>query len=346
MLKSLSDGTVLDDKGRLEPVPLARMRNHLPSFSASLRSPRTAKTYASIVGQFLDFLKRLRVVEPARSHVEAFLYRPRQSGRRAGSSTVNPELSALRGFSRHLESHDARALPVESIPFEREPEREPAVMTAGEVRRLFEIVGAEPQAVRRACDLALLAVLMQLGLRIHEAVSLDVDAVDLVSATLLAVRGKGGTRADFPLNAPTLALLEGWLAVRPKLAADGEDALFVSRRGTRLSIRTIERRFVELRTALGTSKKITPHTARHSVATIGLSQGTDVVVISKLLRHARLTTTMRYLHVASAQNRQAVDRLGVLVPQGVLPAPREVPEQRVANDHEPLDDHEGLDDAA
>lgn len=322
------------------------MRNHLPSFRASLRAPRTAKTYATIVGQFLDFLGGLGITAVARAHVEAFLYRPRRSGRRAGPATVNQEVSALRVFSRHLEAHGATSLPVKGIPFEQEPERDPAVMNAGEVRRLFEIADAEADGVRRSRDLALLAALAQLGLRVHEAVALNVDQVDPSSATLLAVRGKGGTRSDLPLNVPTLTLLMMWLVKRPALAREDECALFVSRRGTRLSIRSVERRFVELRQSLGTAKKITPHTARHSVATIGLSQGTDVVVISKLLRHARLTTTMKYLHLAGAERREAVDRLGVLVPATVLLTQREPIEPgaapTAANDHEELDDHEGL----
>lgn len=327
------------------------MRNHLPTFRASLRAPRTAKTYAFIVGQFLDFMDREGITAATRAHVEAFLHRPRRSGYRAGPSTTNQELSALRVFSRHLETNRLPPLPVAKIPFEREPERDPTVMTAGEVRRLFEVVAEDDDVVRRARDLALVAVLTQIGLRVHELVALDIEQVDASTATLLAVRGKGGTRSDLPLNAPTLTLLGAWIASRARVAPPGERALFVSRRGTRLSIRAVERRFVELRDALGTAKKITPHTARHSVATIGLSQGTDVVVISKLLRHARLATTMRYIHLCGTEKRDAVARLGALVPPSLvasvgLPATDVPAATGAANDQDSLDDHEGLADIA
>lgn len=324
------------------------MRNHLPSFRASLSAPRTAKTYASIVGQFLEFLERLNVVEPTRAQVETFLYRPRRSGQRAGPSTVNQEVSALRVFSRHLETQGQRPLPVGEVPFEREAERDPVVMTAGEVRRIFEIVAEHTDPLRRARDLALVALLTQLGLRVHEVVVLDIDQIDASSAVLLAVHGKGGTRSDLPLNLPTLTFVLAWLRHRSALARVDVPALFVSRRGTRLSIRSVERLFVALRAALGTAKRITPHTARHSVATIGLAQKTDVVVISRLLRHARLATTMRYVHLLGAERRDAVDRLGALVPPEIVakaieanitPGPG-----GVVNDHEPLDDHQGLDD--
>jgi integrase/recombinase XerC len=322
------------------------MRNHLPSFRASLRAPRTAKTYAHIVGQFLDFIERHAISSPAQADVERFVHRPRRDGRRAGPSTTNQEIAALRVFSRHVAKHGAAPLPVDGIAFEREPEREPCVMTAGEVRRLFEHAALHPDPFRRAQDLALLAVLAQLGLRVHEVVALNVDQIDVHSATLLAVMGKGATRSDMPLNVPTLTLLLAWLRERAKSVNADEHALFVSNRGTRLSIRTVERRFVELRSTLGTSKKITPHAARHSVATIGLSQGTDIVVISRLLRHARLATTMRYVHLLGSERREAVDRLGVLVPlelvAGAVVASPPADASPAENRQEPLDDHENL----
>lgn len=329
------------------------MRSHLPEFQARLRSPRTAKTYGKIVLAFLDHVDVIKLDSITRGAIDAFLWRVRASGVKPSASTLNQELAALRVFSKFLVEHGERALPVADIPFEREAPRDPAVMTAGEVRRFFEEVAKECDLTRRARDLALLAVLTQLGLRVHEAVGLRVDQVEFESATLLAIRGKGGTVHDLPLNVETLTLLANWLERRPELARDAERALFVSRRGTRLSVRTVERLFEKLRAKIGSSKHITPHTSRHSVATLALSQGTDVVTVSQILRHASINTTMLYLHLIDGERRKAINRLGVIVPpelttraklEEATKVAESTSENVPANDSETVDDHVSMDD--
>lgn len=329
------------------------MRSHLPEFQARLRSPRTAKTYGKIVLTFLDHLDALKLESITRGTVHAFLWRARTTGVKPSPSTLNQELAALRVFSKFLVEHGERPLPIADIPFEHEASRDPAVMTGGEVRRFFEEAAKESEPARRARGLALLALLTQLGLRVHEAAGLNLDQVDFESATLLAIRGKGGTVHDLPLNVETLSLIASWLELRPALAHADERALFVSRRGARLSVRAVERLFEKLRAKIGSSKRITPHTARHSAATLALSQGTDVVTVSQILRHASINTTMLYLHLGDGDRRKAIGRLGVLVPSELTTKPKlleptnhaqPTSENVPTNDAETVDDHVSMDD--
>lgn len=209
--------------------------------------------------------------------------------------------------------------PTVGIPFAREPRRDPAVLTAGELRRVFEAAGTLPEAKRHE-TLAILALLSQGGLRVHELVALDVRQVDLVSATLVGVAGKGDTIADVPMNRETVALVSAWLDVRARVARDHEPALFVSSRGSRLSSRSVQRLVARLRNATGTAKRVTPHTFRHTAATLALTLGCDLATVGDVLRHADLNTTRRYIHLVDERRRDAVRRLGGVIPRAVLPS--------------------------
>jgi integrase/recombinase XerC len=208
------------------------------------------------------------------------------------------------------------------VPFAREPDRDPAVLTRGELRALFEAArnNKVEDPTFQARDLAIVALLSQAGLRVHELVALDVDQVDLETRTLVAVRGKGGSIHDLPLNAETVTLLEQWLENRPEVEGPGEAALLVGSRGSRLSIRAVERLIAGLRANV-TKKHLTPHTLRHTAATLALVLGCDVATVGDLLRHSSLDTTRGYLHLVQERKRDAVARLGSTIPRSVLPSP-------------------------
>ncbi|MCC7542844.1 MAG: tyrosine-type recombinase/integrase [Deltaproteobacteria bacterium] len=195
------------------------------------------------------------------------------------------------------------------------------MLTTGDLGRLFETAGHIADPPRRALALAILAVLSQAALRVHEAVALDVSQVDLEGASLLAVRGKGGSVHDLPLNPPTVELLRAWLARRRFLARDGEPALLISVRGTRLSIRSVQHLLTRLGLAMDLQKRLSPHVLRHTAATLALSLGTDVSTVGDLLRHADLNVTRRYLHLVDTRKREAVSRMGSTIPVSVLTHP-------------------------
>jgi integrase/recombinase XerC len=313
------------------------MRDHLPGFRAHLlaqrRSPRTVKTYGAVLALFFAFAEMRPAgsgPSPTLSEVEIFLGRPRLDGLPRSVETFNQELSALRGFAVFAKRTGLLSWtsdPTEGLTFLKVAPKDPPVLQAAELRRLFMLAADRPEP-GRSRNLALLALLSQLGLRVHEVVGLDVGQVDLPSATLVSIKGKGGTEHDLPLNAPSIILLTAWLGQRRPISAPGEPALFVNHRGTRLTARSVERLLVDLRVKLGSSKKITPHTLRHSAATLALTMGTDLATVGELLRHADLNTTRRYLHLVDERRREAVRKLGATVPaellEGVAQAPATV----------------------
>ncbi len=288
-------------------------RRHL---LADSRSSRTVRTYAAVAAAFFACLGGR---DPARGEVESFLARPRADGARRAAAGRNQELAALRALAAFaVRDGYWPANPTDGVPFSREAPRDPAVLNTNAVGRFFRAAAEHPPAGERAQALAVLALLSQAALRVHELVDLDLGQVDLASGTLLSVKGKGNTVHDLPLNAPAVALVSGWLSERSRRVASGERALFVSDRGTRLSARTVENWVARLRPHVGTAKRVTPHTFRHSAATLALTMGTDLATVGELLRHSDLNTTRRYLHLVDARRREAVGKLAASVPADVL----------------------------
>jgi len=156
------------------------------------------------------------------------------------------------------------------------------------------LLSAEVEA--RARDMALLAVMYGCGLRVSEAVGLNMHSVDLASAEL-RVLGKGRKERVVPIPALAVRLLEAYWQQRLVHADPGEQALFLNRDGGRLSARSVQRMLKTRAMRTGADTSATPHTLRHSFATHLLAGGVDLRPIQELLGHASLSTTERYTHL-------------------------------------------------
>jgi site-specific recombinase XerD len=286
-------------------------------YLAPTRAARTVSAYVAVARRFEEF--HSHGAAPTATDVELFLGRARASGRCASAATRNQELAALRTLGRFATERGYwTADPARGVPFAKEPPRDPAVLSVVELQRFFRAAATDRDASRRARNLALLALLSQVGLRVHEVVALDASQVDVASATLVAVRGKGSTVHDVPLSAQALALVAAWLAARPTTLRP-VPALFPSPRGERISTRTVQRVLSRLREKVGTAKHVTPHTMRHTTATLALTLGADLSTVGDLLRHTDLNTTRRYLHLVDGRRRDAVRKLSITIPPEVAP---------------------------
>ena len=145
-------------------------------------------------------------------------------------------------------------------------------------------------------DVAVLEMLYATGLRVSELASLDLDAVDREARTV-RVLGKGGKERMVPYGAPAARALDAYLGRR----ATARGAVFVNQRGGRLSVRSIHTLVRRAARAAGVTRRVSPHTLRHTFATHLLDRGADLRVIKELLGHSRLSTTQRYTHVSMAQ---------------------------------------------
>ncbi len=193
------------------------MTRLLDEFARNLRgtrSPRTASAYERTARAFLAFLGKHQEC-PTENNVEQFLIRPTTLGQQRAASTRNHELASIRALAKFLKKQDIWPNdPTEGIPFAKESRKDPTFLLQAELGRLFEAAAKDEDATRRARNLAIVALLSQLGLRVHELVALNIAQVDIPSRTLLGVRGKGDTRIDLPLSEEVASIFAHWLKAR------------------------------------------------------------------------------------------------------------------------------------
>ncbi len=236
----------------------------------------------------------------------------------AAKSSVARKLSTLRAFFRYLLKEGlCEADPTSGVRNPRQEKRHPKLLNVDQAFALLDApksteakAGARDAASETAArlrDLALAELLYGSGLRVSEALSLDVLDVDPAGG-FARVMGKGGKERMAPLSDTSRAALLKWLAARRVLARPGERALFAGNRGERLNRRQAARIIESLCQAAGLPQAVSPHALRHSFATHLLEAGADLRSVQELLGHARLATTQRYTHLSLAQVVQVYDK--------------------------------------
>jgi site-specific recombinase XerD len=165
-------------------------------------------------------------------------------------------------------------------------------------------------------NLALVVTFWQTALRVSELARLRTSQVDREARLLRDVLIKGGHVVDVTLNDETLAVLDRYLASRGELDADAP--LFARSDGGRLSVRAIQALFERWKLELGWTRALHPHVLRHTHATGALALGVDIAVVADLLRHKGLRQVMTYAAVQDAGRREALRKLGRLVPSSFL----------------------------
>ena len=156
-------------------------------------------------------------------------------------------------------------------------------------------------------DRAILELFYSSGLRLAELHGLDLDAFES-DFSEVRVTGKGSRQRIVPVGRKAREALRAWLRERPDHADAGERALFVSRRGSRLSRNSIGTRLAFWARRAGLGVKVHPHRLRHSYATHLLDMGADLREIQELLGHASLATTEKYTAVSVERLAQVYDR--------------------------------------
>jgi integrase/recombinase XerD len=220
------------------------------------------------------------------------------------ATSVVRTLASVRSFHRFLmREGEADRNPAVLVPRPRLPRALPRPISVEDVARL--VAAPDGGTVAGLRDRAMLETLYGAGLRVSELVGLDVDDVDLEKGSL-RVLGKGGKERDVPLGRYACDAVGGYLTrARPSLATSrSRAALFLNRRGGRLSRQGCSKVLAQQARRAGISKRVTPHTLRHSFATHLLEGGADVRVVQELLGHASVATTQVYTLVTREHLRE------------------------------------------
>lgn len=222
-----------------------------------------------------------------------------------GGRSVQRALSALRSFYAYLLRERAVTLnPAVDVRAPKSPRKLPVTVAVDDMQRLLDRVAQNPLELR---DLAILELMYSCGLRLAEAVGLDLDRLDLQGGTV-TVTGKGAKTRQLPVGRLAREALARWLTVRPSLAAAQETALFVGRRGQRLSARSVQDRVRRWGLRAGLPRHLHPHVLRHSFASHLLESSGDLRAVQELLGHADISTTQVYTHLDFQHLADVYDR--------------------------------------
>jgi len=268
-------------------------------------SAHTLRAYHNDLSQFVTFCERQQVTEVrtiGHKVIAAFL--SAQIGAKRSRGTVTRRRSAVRSFFKYLlRRHDVEADPCSALqPLKRERHL-PVFLDPDETERLLNAPLKAPRSTpfARVRDTAMLYTLYSSGIRVGELVAMDVPNLDLTDgvATVLGKRRKMRQALLGPRAVETLKLYLEERNRRLNFLRIESAALFVNRKGGRLTSRSVERflkRYVLI--ADLDPKKVRPHTLRHTFATHILNQGADLRHVQELLGHASLSTTQIYTHLS------------------------------------------------
>lgn len=278
-----------------QPKNLALFLAHLEFQKAY--SPATLRAYGTDLEEFEEFLRESGKTlsspqEIGKKDIENFLvnlYR-----QKIKKSSMSRKLSCLRSFFRFmLQKKFTAENPMQGISNPKQEIHHPTVLNVDQVVCMLDEKKENADSFFYR-DKALLELLYGSGLRISEALALNVQDCRQGTA-VLKVTGKGSKQRIVPLSDTCRAALDTWLEKRQDITADR--ALFVGKRGKRLNRREANRIVEECRGRAGIASSLSPHDLRHSFATHLLEGGADLRSVQELLGHSKIATTQRYTHL-------------------------------------------------
>lgn len=261
-------------------------------------SDRTIKAYHRDLDRLLEFLERRGIgspVEVGHRDLREHVYGLKEAG--LAPASIRRALSSMRTYFAFLLSEGVIEIdPSERLESPRVWRSLPDVLSTDEVVRLLEAPEAGHRLYWR--DRAILEMLYATGVRVSELVSLRLIDVEM-EAGFCTVLGKGSRERMVPIGSAACAALARYIdRVRPMLeAGEGEGVVFLNARGRPLSRTAIWNLVRASARAVGISKRVSPHTLRHSFATHLLERGADLPSVQELLGHADISTTQIYTHV-------------------------------------------------
>jgi len=204
-------------------------------------------------------------------------------------------LSAWRGFFTWLtRRHGLAASPCAGIRAPKSAKALPKSLSPDMAARLLD---SEPDSILLVRDRAMFELLYSSGLRLAELVNLDAAASRDIARGEIEVTGKGAKTRIVPVGRHAAAAVAAWLARRATMARGDEPALFVNRRGRRLSPRMVQVRLEQWAIRQGVSGGVHPHMLRHSFASHVLQSSGDLRAVQEMLGHASISTTQVYTHL-------------------------------------------------
>lgn len=266
------------------------------------RSIKTRINYERYLKKFLDFSKISKPEQISQDLTRRYRLWLNRAGIK--KNTQNYHLIALRNFLKYLAKRDLKVLSADKIELGKQSERQVVFLENDELKRLLD--APDGDSFKSLRNRAILELLFSTGLRVSELCGLDRDSINIKTGEF-AVRGKGDKVRLVFLSETAKTALKNYLQKRQ----DIDQALFIryvknvsKADNLRLTSRSVERLVKYCAAKAGLSKKVSPHTLRHSFATDLLINGADIRSVQALLGHSNITTTQIYTHITDKQLRE------------------------------------------
>ena len=283
-------------------------------------TPRTREAYQRDLEHFGSFLKARALgakldekapppydALPGAQYADILAYQTHLArSRRYAPRSVRRKIATLRTFYKHLRHSGRRddnpaadaILPKIGRPL-------PKAMRADEVAKVFALTLAGKSDLQRARDRAILQCLWSCGVRRAELVGLDLNDVDLDGRQLRVIKGKGNKDRHVPMTPEAADAMRAYLGLRPRTTVP---AFFVGRGDRRLSAAGVYKIVREYMTVAGITEYASPHTWRHTVATLMRERGADLLFLKEFLGHESTATTEIYTKLARDRLRAEFDK--------------------------------------
>lgn len=242
-------------------------------------SPLTVRNYSFFVEKFLQKTNKPHE-ELTDDDVKLFLSDMFDT---KSKNTIMLAAASLKFFFKEVLKKD-----ITEIPLPKKEKKLPEVLTKDEVRNLIESTDTIKSRL-------IISLLYSTGLRVSEIVNLKVDDINLTEKSGWVRKGKGSKDRLFMMSQNLAEELSEYLDTK------GQDYKYVFSKEKPLTTRNIQKIIQGTKTRANITKRVTPHTLRHSFATHLLEQGIDIRVIQAMLGHSSLSTTQVYTHVSNEQ---------------------------------------------
>ena len=269
-------------------------------------SQNTIDAYMRDISKLSEFLhgNGMEVLEARLSDLESFSEWVAKSG--VGQRSHARILSGVRSLYHFLVVDGfLEEDPSELLESPSEPRHLPEVLSVEEVDRLIDSIDLDKWEGQR--NRAIIEVLFSCGLRVSELVTLRISCL-YREERYLRVLGKGGKERLVPISQRAIDEIDSWFVQRDAMVVKPgeEDFVFLNRRGSHLT-RTMVLIMIKKYAAMaGLKKTISPHTLRHSFATVMLEGGADLRVIQEMLGHEDISTTEIYTHIDTSMLREEI----------------------------------------
>ena len=273
-------------------------------------SDNTTDAYSRDLSAFLAFLTDHLSSEPDLRALQSLnpadfrSYLAKRASQGLAKTSIARSMSTVRNFFRFLNRTGKVHNPaIDAVHTPKTPQSVPKALTTDDALGIVKMAGelqGELWLAKR--DIALMLLLYGCGLRISEALSLNVNDLGQGEKTTLRVLGKGDKERIVPVLPIVTDAVAAYIKECPHVLSESAP-LFLGKRGARLNAGVVQRQVRKVRALLGLGESATPHALRHSFATHLLSGGGDLRTIQELLGHASLSTTQRYTAVDQTKLR-------------------------------------------